>query len=56
VTGAGLTRLMHDWLDTWAGIGLTVVGMTHQGFQFGLGEHGASQWCVHRAPRYAVRW
>jgi len=26
-------RLMHDWLDSWAGIGLVVVGMTHQGFQ-----------------------
>ena len=26
-------RLMHDWLDSWAGIGLVVAGRTHQGFQ-----------------------
>jgi hypothetical protein len=37
-------RLLHHWLDTWTGIGLVVVGMTHQGFQVSLGEHGAGQW------------
>jgi hypothetical protein len=36
-------RLMHEWLS-WAGIGLVVVGMAHQGFQVSLGEHGAGQW------------
>jgi hypothetical protein len=25
-------RLIHGWLDSWAGIGLIVVGMAHQGF------------------------
>jgi hypothetical protein len=37
-------ELMHRWLDSWSGIGLVVVGMTHQGFQVSLGEHGAGQW------------
>jgi hypothetical protein len=27
-----------------AGIGLIVVGMTHQGFKVSVGEHGAGQW------------
>ena len=25
-------RLMHDWLDTWSGLGLVVAGMTYQGW------------------------
>jgi hypothetical protein len=37
-------RLVHDWLDSWSGIGLVVVGMAHQGFQVSLGEHGAGRW------------
>jgi hypothetical protein len=37
-------RLMREWLDSWAGIGRIIVGMTHQGFQMSLGEHGAGQW------------
>jgi hypothetical protein len=37
-------RLMHQLLDSWAGIGLVVVGMAHQGYQVSLGEHGAARW------------
>jgi hypothetical protein len=37
-------RLVHDWLDSWSGIGLIVVGMSHQGFTVSLGEHGAGRW------------
>jgi hypothetical protein len=37
-------RLIHDWLDSWSGIGLVVVGLAHQGFQVSLGEHGAGRW------------
>jgi hypothetical protein len=37
-------RLLHNWLDSWSGIGLIVVGMSHQGFQVSVGEHGAGQW------------
>jgi hypothetical protein len=39
-------RLMHAWLDNWAGIGLVIVGMAHQGFYVDLGEHGAGRWIV----------
>jgi hypothetical protein len=31
-------------LDSWAGIGLIVVGMARQGFSIDLGEHGAGRW------------
>jgi hypothetical protein len=36
--------LVHRWLDSWAGIGLVVVGMVHQGFRVDLGDHGAGRW------------
>ena len=36
--------LVHRWLDSWAGIGLIVVGMAHQGCQVSLGEHGTARW------------
>jgi len=28
--------LVHRWLDTWAGLGLVVAGMTHQGWDVQL--------------------
>jgi hypothetical protein len=37
-------RLVHRWLDSWAGIGLVVVGMAHQGYTVSLGEHGVGRW------------
>jgi hypothetical protein len=42
--GAPELRLVHDWLDSWSGIGLIVVGMSHQGFTVSLGEHGVGRW------------
>ena len=33
-------RLLHQWLDTWAGIGLVIVGMARQGFSVDLGARG----------------
>jgi hypothetical protein len=36
--------LVHQWLDTWAGLGLIIAGMTHQGFTVSLGEHGVGRW------------
>jgi hypothetical protein len=36
--------LVHQWLDSWAGIGLVVVGMAHQGFRIDLGDHGSGRW------------
>jgi hypothetical protein len=35
---------IHRWLDSWAGIGLIVVGMSHKGYQVSLGEHGTARW------------
>jgi hypothetical protein len=35
--------LVHSWLDNWSGIGLIVVGMSHQGFTVSLGEHDAGR-------------
>jgi hypothetical protein len=37
-------RLIHDGLDSWSGIGLVVVGMSHQDFTGSLGEHGVGRW------------
>jgi hypothetical protein len=37
-------RLVHQWLDSLAGIGLIVTGMSHQGFTVSLGEHGVGRW------------
>jgi hypothetical protein len=36
--------LVHQWLDSWSGIGLVVVGMAHQSFTVSLGEHGVGRW------------
>jgi hypothetical protein len=36
--------LVHQWLDSWSGIGLIFVGMAHQGFTVSLGEHGVGRW------------
>jgi hypothetical protein len=30
--------LLHRWLDSWAGLGWIVAGMTRQGFQLGLDQ------------------
>jgi hypothetical protein len=37
-------KVMHDWFDSWSGIGLAVVGMAHQSFTVSLGDHGAGRW------------
>jgi uncharacterized membrane protein len=37
-------RLLHRWLDNWAGLGLVVAGMQRRGFQLSLGDHGAGRW------------
>ena len=37
-------RLLHQWLDSWMGIGLVGSGMSHLGFTVSLGEHGAGRW------------
>lgn len=37
-------RFVHQWLDSWSGIGLIVTGMSRQGFTVSLGEHGGGRW------------
>jgi hypothetical protein len=37
-------RLMHEWLDTWSGLGLIVAGMTHQGWDVQLTAYAARDW------------
>jgi hypothetical protein len=34
------TRALPGWLDNWSGIGLVVVGMDRQGYQFSLRKYG----------------
>jgi hypothetical protein len=34
--------LVHQWLDTWAGLGLVVAGMTHQGWDVQLTAYAGS--------------
>jgi hypothetical protein len=36
-------RLMHDWLDSWYGLGLIVAEMTHQGWDVQLTAYA---WCA----------
>jgi hypothetical protein len=37
-------RLVHDWLDSWSGIGLIIAGMTHQGWDVQLTAYAACGW------------
>jgi hypothetical protein len=37
-------RLVHDWLDSWSGIGLIIAGMTHQGWDVQLTAYAARDW------------
>ena len=44
--------LVHDWLETWSGIGLMIVGMHRQGWDVQLTEYGDGHW---RATFYVTR-
>jgi hypothetical protein len=37
-------RLVREWLDSWSGIGLTIAGMTHQGWDVQLTAYAARDW------------
>ena len=48
--------LVHQWLDTWAGLGLVVAGMTHQGCTCPFkGASAASDLPLGRRPLEAAR-
>jgi hypothetical protein len=42
--------LVHQWLDTWAGLGLVVVGMTHQGWDVQLTVYAVRDWRANFFP------
>jgi hypothetical protein len=42
--------LAHQWLDTWAGIGLIVVGMAWQGWDVQLTAYAARDWRANFFP------
>src|SRR5688572_21701854 len=37
-------RLLRRWLDTWAGLGLVVVGVERQGLRFSLSHIAEGEW------------
>ena len=37
-------QLLHRCFDTWRGMGDIVTGMSRQGYQVSLSDHGAGQW------------
>jgi hypothetical protein len=43
-------RLVHDWLDSWSGIGLIIAGMTHQGWDVQLTAYAARDWRANFFP------
>jgi hypothetical protein len=43
--------LVHEWLNSWSGIGLIIAGMTHQGWDVQLTAYAARDW---RANFYPV--
>jgi hypothetical protein len=42
--------LVHEWLDTWSGIGLIIAGMTHQGWDLQLTAYAARDWRANFFP------
>jgi hypothetical protein len=43
-------RLVHNWLDSWSGIGLIVIGMQWQGWDLQLTAYSARDWRALRLP------
>jgi hypothetical protein len=43
-------KLMHDWLDTWTGLGLIVVGMSWQGYDLQLTAYAGRDWRANFFP------
>ena len=42
--------LVHRWLNTWAGLGLVVAGMTHQGWDVQLTAYSGRDWRANFFP------
>jgi hypothetical protein len=43
-------RLVHDWLDSWSGVGLVIAGMTHQGWDLQLTAYSGRDWRANFFP------
>jgi hypothetical protein len=43
-------RLVHEWLDSWSGIGLIIAGMTHQGWDVQITAYAARDWGANFFP------
>jgi hypothetical protein len=41
---------MHQWLDTWSGVGLMAAGMEHQGWDLQLMAYAACEWRANFFP------
>jgi hypothetical protein len=37
-------QLLHQWLDSWAGVGLVVAGLARQGWDLQLTAYGDGHW------------
>jgi hypothetical protein len=48
--GAPELRLVHNWLDSWSGLGLIIAGMTHQGWDVQLTAYAARDWRANFFP------
>jgi hypothetical protein len=42
--------LVHQWLDTWSGLGLIIAGMTHQGWAVQPTAYAARDWRANFFP------
>ena len=43
-------EIVHRWLDTWAGLGLVIAGMTHHGWDVQLTAYAARDWRANFFP------
>jgi hypothetical protein len=41
---------MHQWLDSWSGVGLVAVGMAHQGWDLQLTAYAGRDWRANFFP------
>jgi hypothetical protein len=43
-SGASELRLLHGWLDTWAGVGLITIGVERLGYRLSLSHIAEREW------------
>jgi hypothetical protein len=45
-----MAAILHDWLDSWSGLALTIAGMTYQGWDVQLTAYAARDWRANFFP------